>query len=332
MQGEWELVRHQCPVQSCIFTADVSLLDQSDVVVMYIDTMSNFPTNRRPDQRFVFFNLESPSNTNYEKINHPYVRFGYFNWTMTYRWDSDIVLRLHYGYIMAKALYNGTGLRYDSSLIHDWSKPHITANATLTSNVTTPSSIPTFVKGKKKLVAWFVGHCSTLIRREEYVRQLQQHVNVDIFGQCNKKECPHVCEEMLRTDYKFYLSFENSWCLDYVTEKFYRPLMYDTVPIVLGGANYNRFAPPHSYINARDFTSPRELSAYLLLLDKSDELYARYFDWKKDFFVTMPDLYGLCDLCRLANDETLPPKVYSDITEWWSTGNGLCENDSSMFF
>jgi alpha-1,3-fucosyltransferase len=45
-----------------------------------------------------------------------------------------------------------------------------------------------------------------------------------------------------------------------VKEKFYRPLKYDRVPIVLGGANYNRFAPPHSYINAKDFKSPKELA------------------------------------------------------------------------
>jgi hypothetical protein len=54
-------------------------------------------------------------------------------------------------------------------------------------------------------------------------------------------------------EYKFYLSFENSVCEDYVTEKFWKVLDYSIIPVVLGGANYSKFAPTKSYINARDF-------------------------------------------------------------------------------
>ena len=61
---------------------------------------------------------------------------------------------------------------------------------------------------------------------------------------------------MLERDYKFYLSFENSNCRDYVTEKFYNPLLFTTVPIVYGGAEYEVIgAPRNSYIDVRNFTS-----------------------------------------------------------------------------
>jgi alpha-1,3-fucosyltransferase len=46
--------------------------------------------------------------------------------------------------------------------------------------------------------------------------------------------------EMLDKGYKFYLSFENSLCSDYVTEKFWKILNFNIVPIVLGGANYEK--------------------------------------------------------------------------------------------
>ena len=60
---------------------------------------------------------------------------------------------------------------------------------------------------------------------------------------------------MLEQDYKFYLSFENSICVDYVTEKFYNALLFNTVPVVYGGADYSRLAPNMSYINIRNYGS-----------------------------------------------------------------------------
>lgn len=60
---------------------------------------------------------------------------------------------------------------------------------------------------------------------------------------------------MLERDYKFYLAFENSLYCDYVTEKFFHPLLHKTVPIVYGGTNYSAIAPPHSIINVDDFAN-----------------------------------------------------------------------------
>jgi alpha-1,3-fucosyltransferase len=59
---------------------------------------------------------------------------------------------------------------------------------------------------------------------------------------------------MVEANYKFYLSFENSLCRDYVTEKFWKVLMYDVVPIVYGAANYSLLAPAKSFINVQGST------------------------------------------------------------------------------
>ena len=63
-------------------------------------------------------------------------------------------------------------------------------------------------------------------------------------------------DETVERDYKFYLAFENSLCRDYATEKFYNPLLFSTVPVVYGEADYKAIgAPNNSYIDVRSFAS-----------------------------------------------------------------------------
>ena len=72
---------------------------------------------------------------------------------------------------------------------------------------------------------------------------MQKSMTVDVYGKCSKnfhkkpdrKSCSRAneweCYEMLESNYRFYLSFENSICQDYVTEKFFNILRYDVIPI-----------------------------------------------------------------------------------------------------
>ena len=45
----------------------------------------------------------------------------------------------------------------------------------------------------------------------------------------------------------------------------------------MGGADYSKYAPEHSFINVADFDSSEQLARYLLYLDKNDEEYLAYF-------------------------------------------------------
>ncbi|RXG61965.1 Alpha-(1,3)-fucosyltransferase C, partial [Armadillidium vulgare] len=49
---------------------------------------------------------------------------------------------------------------------------------------------------------------------------------VDIYGRCGPLNCSHSedCYETFEKEYKFYFSFENSICHDYITEKLFNVL------------------------------------------------------------------------------------------------------------
>lgn len=112
---------------------------------------------------------------------------------------------------------------------------------------TTLTCRPAKINNKKKLVAWMVSHCETDSLRELYVKQLNHFITVDIYGNCGLLNCSRTwdfstpeCYDMLESNYKFYLSFENSVCPDYVTEKFFHAMSRYIIPVVYGGANYSR--------------------------------------------------------------------------------------------
>ena len=92
-------------------------------------------------------------------------------------------------------------------------------------------------------MAWFVGNCDTKSKRELYVKELQKYIDVDIYGKCGSLKCPDnpkvydprmnkECYDMLEQNYKFYLSFENIFCKDYVTEK-----LFNILPLQVIGEN-----------------------------------------------------------------------------------------------
>lgn len=296
---------NRCPVSDCLLTQERTLaaLQNADAVIFNAPPLKleDFPVDpqRRPEQRYIFLSPEPPVlfADDVEKFNRV------FNWTMSYKRDSDIPY-----------------------LYGDIKPEKTTANS-----VTVKTA-----RGKTKLVAWFVSHCFTQSRREAYVEQLRKHIDTDVYGDCNKQmlRCSqnlttHLsddsCYEMLERDYKFYLAFENSLCADYVTEKFFKILQRRVIPVVLGGADYSKIAPPHSYIDARRF-SPQGLAAYLKRLAANDTLYNHFFHWKDHYSVKprYPDMAekALCHLCeKLHSDHSV--SVHNNLESHWS-GKSQC--------
>ena len=104
------------------------------------------------------------------------------------------------------------------------------------------------------------------------------------------------------------------------------------VPIVYGGANYSQYFPSHSYIDIRDYASPKHLAIYLTFLLENPEKYNEYFHWKTKLYMH-PDREfsrkeAFCKLCEMLHNDKLPEKSYSDLRSWWSKDK--CEDQHKV--
>ncbi|CAG5121711.1 unnamed protein product, partial [Candidula unifasciata] len=178
---------------------------------------------------------------------------------------------------------------------------------------------------KKHVVAWFVSKCRTFSKREDYVRRLSSYVSVHVYGLCGNRTCGSrgyemggsktKCLEMISKSYKFYLSFENSFCRDYITEKFFAMFSdVDVIPVVRGGGDYRKLFPPGIFINSDDFPSPESLGKYLNALARDKSAYIRMLQNKNRYTLTS-GTYFSCNLCKALHLQS-PQNVYEDIYSW----------------
>ena len=83
--------------------------------------------------------------------------------------------------------------------------------------------------------------------------------------------------------HKFTASLENTFDVDYVTEKRYQAFVAGSVPIVFKGLNSDDFLPgPNSAIVVEEFeNSGHKIAEYLAKANVDPAEYAKWHEWKK---------------------------------------------------
>ena len=121
------------------------------------------------------------------------------------------------------------------------------------------------------------------------------------------KEAKKCGKHALLRNYPFYLAFENSIDVDYVSEKVFHALEAGTLPVYLGASNVKDFVSRRSVVELRDHGSAEALAAYLKSLLDDPALYDSYFEWKRrplpESFVSkfgFVATHAKCRLCRWA--------------------------------
>ncbi|KAH8868425.1 Glycoprotein 3-alpha-L-fucosyltransferase A [Schistosoma japonicum] len=283
-----------CFTSDCELIFDRTRWREADAVLL---TDHLYPKGQKPPNQLWFIFVHEPPF--YVKIANGLENM--VNYTISYRMDSSIYVPYH-NYVPTVASH-GADTKYQL-----------------------PSR--NYATGKSKMVAWFVSNCHSYSPRIIYAEELSRYVPVDVYGKCGNKICLRTSQEncfnLLEKHYKFYLSFENSLCSDYITEKFFgNALSHNVIPIVMGASieEYKRVAPPHSFIHVDQFESPEKLADYLKYLDKNETAYNEYFSWHDHGNIDAWSPRPECIICLLTHiAHKLKPYTFPNVSRWWNNG------------
>ncbi|KAF7635381.1 Glyco_tran_10_N domain-containing protein [Meloidogyne graminicola] len=307
-------ITEQCPYK-CRYSDDKSLEKNASVILFHIrDRIDPLPKYRTPEQLYTFFVLESPPHTwGMGRDVSP----DFFNITMTYRSDSDVLLP------------------YD--MFESYSEEDLKNGFISSEDVWTEEEIDRKIGNKTSLTLQFVSNCNTHSRREKYIEELKKYTEITQMGSCSgKKECDTECVDKLIDSHYFYLAFENSVCIDYLSEKFWR-IKKLIVPVVLSRKIFKGVnVPSDSFIAADDFKSPKELIEHLKSVVADKNKYKSYLRWTQKYKRTLyskefwypsctlcTSLQPFCELCKLAHKNKKELKI-KNIYELWNDG-GRCQ-------
>ncbi|CAF1069251.1 unnamed protein product [Didymodactylos carnosus] len=202
------------------------------------------------------------------------------------------------------------------------------------------------LKTKRKPILWIVSNCHTFSRREKYVELLKQHIDVDIYGKCGKKCIDTTCSNINMKQYYFYLSFENSRCSQYMTEKLWNILNDTThrlVPIVMGAkkTDYDQIVPQKSFIHVDEFNSPEQLAKYLKYLMTNPKEYLAYLIWREYYIIKPNNAVEwrelLCPLCQIAYEQEKQQQQRRrqrnkiNFKEWYNPSVDCHKNDVEIY-
>ena len=276
----------------------------------FIGTMKNFKNLTHDwkihDFPWALLAFESPqfhkSNLNFENY---FIKRGLYNFTMTYRLDSDIpnpfgtvwMVKINYKNAILKNLQiqreksNFADLevetRYETVKNAD---PHELFKITPSRKI---------VQEKTKGVLVVVSNCDSKYRNS-LLHLLSKHIKwpdgspaIDMYGKCGERYDPNKRQrntkklstddfEKMLPEYRFYFAIENSRCTDYITEKFWRTLLNEVVPIAGGPAreDYEKLIDGDAFLHVADESDIYKTIAVVNKLLVDDLSYNEFFGWR----------------------------------------------------
>ncbi|XP_077086303.1 4-galactosyl-N-acetylglucosaminide 3-alpha-L-fucosyltransferase 9 [Siphateles boraxobius] len=271
-------------IHGCHLTVDKSQFNRAQGLLFHHrdinGDLSNMPKLPRPPfQKWVWMNMESPSNSpQRSNLNN------LFNLTANYRQDSDIMVP--YGRISE----NTGGKKHDEIprknklvcwIVSNWNWNH----------------------KRSRYYAELKEHISIETYGNHFNKRISNQDYSDVVSSCKFYLS---FENSIHKDYiteKLY----NPLSLGTVPVVLGPPRK-----------NYEELIPGSAFIHVDDFNSPKELAEHLKLLDQNDDLYRQYFTWR-EHFVSSAGVFGLEHACRACDHirRNKNYRVVNDLNSWY---------------
>ncbi|KAM4540570.1 4-galactosyl-N-acetylglucosaminide 3-alpha-L-fucosyltransferase 9-like isoform 1-T2 [Fundulus diaphanus] len=270
-------------IEGCFITADRNFYNKSDGVVMHhrdiAGDLSNLPKLQRPPfQKWIWMNLESPSNSaQLPGINN------LFNLTLNYRQDSDI--HVPSGSIVAAETVEDFVPPSKNKLVcwvvSNWNPGHV----------------------RSKYYNELKNHINVDIYGRAFGKYISDKDYIPTMASCKFYLS---FENSIHKDYiteKLFIPLSVGTV----------PVVLGTTR-----QNYENFVQGDAFIHVDDFNSAKELADYLLLLDKNEDLYRGYFKWRRHFKVTRVNFWAehtcqACDYLRRHKEY----RAFKDLNKWY---------------
>jgi hypothetical protein len=238
--------------QGCEFTTDRRRLREADAVVFHLPSANNLRRARKyPGQLWVAWSMES-------RVSYPLL--------------ADAAAMRHFDIVMS---YERSADIWCSYLPHGTEFEEAFRNPPPPKTDTAPAVL-------------FQSARHDLCGRNLFLRDLIRFMRIDSYGAFLKTrdldvpDVGHATKVQVIGRYKFCLAFENSIAPDYVTEKFFEPLLAGSVPVYRGAPNVEEFAPGENcFVDASRFDGPRALAEYLNHLSTDTAAYRELHAWRE---------------------------------------------------
>ncbi|XP_023037377.1 alpha-(1,3)-fucosyltransferase C [Drosophila willistoni] len=224
-----------------------------------------------------------------------------FNFTMTYRLDSDLVWTDHY-----------FTQHQRKRRITEFTKQKLNFNIRMMT-ARQASVLETHLKSKRYFVMYLMYEVNDYSLPESlYLIELRKHIDLYALDNCRTfNDC---------SLYRFMLVFDSSGCTDYIHPDFFTALDNYVVPVMVGGGNISHLVPPHSYISSMDFDTPKDLVIYLenLAMSNQQRDYEKYFWWHTNYKLQKTNTRPYCLICHEIREMSQDTKRDSSrFTDWW---------------
>merc|ERR1711976_231561 len=91
------------------------------------------------------------------------------------------------------------------------------------------------------------------------------------------------------------------------------------VGVALGASDYSKYVPKETFIDVRDFYSPKDLADYLLRLDNNNDEYNAILHKKKQYDINFDnEEKHICDICKAVYKSRHKVDILPDAEEFYS--------------